>query len=231
MKKIGLIGGLGPESTLDYYSGIINPFKAGFKDNGFPEIIVNSLNLRKYLTLAEKNRWDEVAADLIREIKVLEAAGADFGAIASNTPHKVFDQVQDQTTLPLLSIVEAACEFARGKKLNRLCLLGTRFTMGSDFYQKIFKKHDIELVVPDEQDQDFIQVKLFSEIEFGIIKPETQSRFLQIYQKIRDKHHTEGLILGCTELPLIFKPEDIDEAYLDTTAIHIDKIVQYCLND
>ena len=228
MKKIGIIGGLGPESTLDYYSGIINPFKAEFMDKGFPEIYIESLNLRTYLKLAENNQWDQMAELLIERIQILKQSGADFGVIASNTPHKVFRKIQGKTTLPLISIVEATCEYAKSKGLTKLCLLGTKFTMSSDYYQEIFTKHGIELVVPGEREQDYIQVKLFSEIEFGIIKEDTRNHLLNIYQNIKDEHGTEGLILGCTELPLIIKPEDIDDIYLDTTAIHIEKIVEYC---
>ncbi|MBN1407665.1 MAG: amino acid racemase [Calditrichaceae bacterium] len=228
MKKIGIIGGLGPESTLDYYKGIIDAFKADYEQTGYPEICIESVDLKTFVGYANNDEWDKVIRILAEKSERLKNIGCEFGVIASNTPHRVFNKIAKKTTLPLISIVETTCYYASILGLKKLCLLGTRFTMSSDFYQKVFEKKGIELVVPDKDEQDYIQEKLFSEIEFGIIRAETRHGLLKIYERILQDDQVEGLVLGCTELPLIIKPEHIEGAYIDPVAIHIEKIVEYC---
>ncbi|MBN1295124.1 MAG: amino acid racemase [Candidatus Latescibacteria bacterium] len=228
MKKIGIIGGLGPESTLVYYKGIIEAFKADCSVKGYPEMSIESIDLWAFTALAEQGKWDAIADLIGRKCELLRASGANFGAIATNTPHKVFPQIQAQTSLPLLSIVEATCEYASVKGLRKLGLMGTRFTMESDFYHKVFEPKEITIVTPQENDRNYIHAKLYSEIEFGIVKSETKRQFISIVERLEKTHRIEGLILGCTELPLILKPEDIGISYLDTTAIHVAKIVETC---
>jgi aspartate racemase len=228
MKKIGIVGGLGPESTLDYYRGIIDAFKPTYETLGFPEIAVESVDLRSFTEQAQGGEWDRIAAMLIDRFEILRRGGADFGAIASNTPHRVFDQVQKGTTLPLLSIVEATRDHALQLGAAKLCLLGTGFTMRSDFFQRTFRKAGIEVIVPNQEEIKYIQDKIFSEIEFGIIKEDTRAGFLRILRRIETEQQIEGVILGCTELPMLLKPEDFSLHYIDTTAIHIAAIVDRC---
>lgn len=231
MKKIGIIGGLGPESTIDYYRGIIDAFKPTYQSLGFPEIAVESVDLRRFTEQAEGGGWDRIAAMLIDRFEILRRAGAEFGAIASNTPHKVFPQVQQGTALPLLSIVEAACQHVLRLGAARLCLLGTGFTMKSDFYQRTFQAAGMEVVVPNLEEIRYIQEKIFSEIEFGIIKSETKTGFLEIIKRMEAERRIQGVILGCTELPMLLKPEDFSLHYIDTTAIHIAAIVDRCTTE
>ena len=231
MKKIGIIGGLGPESTIDYYRGIIDAFKPTYRTQGFPEIAVESVDLHWFTEQAEAGLWDSIAAMLIDRFEILRRAGADFGAIASNTPHKVFPRVQQGTALPLLSIVEAVCEHVLGLGAARLCLLGTGFTMNSDFYQRAFQAAGMEVLVPNPEEIEYIQEKIFSEIEFGIIKPETKTGFLEIIRRMEAEHRIEGVILGCTELPMLLKPGDFGLHYIDTTAVHIAAIVDRCTTE
>ena len=139
MKKIGIIGGLGPESTVDYYKGIINACKPNYETHGYPEIILESVDLRTFMNFANNGEWQTIANYLAQKCELLRKSGADFGAIASNTPHKVFPSIQNKTSLPLISIVEATCDYAKKLELSTLCLLGTKFTMESDFFQKIPK--------------------------------------------------------------------------------------------
>jgi aspartate racemase len=228
MKKIGIVGGLGPESTLDYYRGIIDAFKPTYETLGFPEIAVESVDLRSFTEQAQGGEWDRIAAMLIDRFEILRRGGADFGAIASNTPHRVFDQVQKGTTLPLISIVEATRDHALQLGAAKLCLLGTGFTMRSDFFQRTFRKAGIEVVVPNQEEIEYIQDKIFSEIEFGIIKEDTKAGFLRILRRIETEQQIEGVILGCTELPMLLKPGDFSLHYIDTTAIHIAAIVDRC---
>ena len=226
MKKIGLVGGLGPESTLDYYQGIINAFKSSYEQTGYPEICIESVDLKSFMDLIKSNNWDGIVDVISRRFEALRNSGAHIGAIVSNTPHKVFEQIQQQTKLPLISIIESACDFAVQSNLKSLCLLGTEVTMAGSFYQKVFDRKSITLVVPNQNEQALIQQKLFSEIEFGIITPETRKQFIGIIERIQRDNPLDGLILGCTELPLVIKPEDTTLAYLDTTAIHVSKIVE-----
>lgn len=228
MKKIGIVGGLGPESTIDYYRGIIDAFKPTYAKLGYPEIAIESVDLHVFTEDAQTGDWDRIAATLIERFEILHRGGAQFGAIASNTPHKVFNQVQAGTDLPLLSIVQAARDYTLKLGLKRVCLLGTGFTMKSDFYQRAFLEAGIDVIVPDPQEIEYIQDKIFSEVEFGIIKEETKSRFLSIIDRIESQHHVAGLILGCTELPMLLKAQDISLQYIDTTAVHISAIVEYC---
>jgi aspartate racemase len=231
MKKIGIVGGLGPESTIDYYRGIIDAFKPTFQTLGFPEIAVESVNLRWFTEQADGGGWDRIAAMLIDRFEILRQGGADFGAIASNTPHKVFPRVQEGTALPLLSIVEATRDHALRLSAARLCLLGTGFTMQSDFYQKTFQQAGVEVVVPNQGEIEYIQEKIFTEIEFGTVKTETKTAFLEIIKRMETEQGIQGVILGCTELPMLLKPEDFNLHYIDTTAIHVAAIVDRCVTE
>jgi aspartate racemase len=228
MKKVGIVGGLGPESTMEYYRGIISAFKPTYEDHGYPEIAIESINLKTFMYHVEKSAWDTVAAFIASKFEILRTGGADFGVIASNTPHRVFDTIQAQTFLPLLSIVDATLNYSKMRDYRNLCLLGTRSTMGADFYQHIFEEENIRLVVPNEDEQDYIQEKIFSELEFGIIKEETKKSFLAIIDRIVKAEKIEGVILGCTELPLLIKADDIPVQYIDTAQIHIAGIVDIC---
>ncbi len=228
MQKVGIVGGLGPESTIEYYRGIIEAFKPTYELFGYPEIAIESVNLKAVMAHVEKSGWEDVGAFIARKFEALRLGGADFGAMACNTSHIVFDEIQSQTFLPLQSIVDVTLNYVKQNNFEKLCLLGTKTTMDSDFYRHVFDQEHIELVVPKEEEKDYIQEKLFSEIEFGIIKEETKANFLTIIERIKKVNRVEGVILACTEMPLIIKPDDIDVAYIDTTQIHIESIVDIC---
>jgi aspartate racemase len=143
----------------------------------------------------------------------------------------VFDQIQQGTGLPLISIVDATRQHAVQLGVGKLGLLGTKFTMESDFYPRAFNEARIELAVPGPEEIDYIQEKLFTEIEFGIIKESTKKGLLSIIDKMEGDERIEGVILGCTELPLILKPDDLRLHHIDTTAIHIARIVERCRDE
>lgn len=228
MKKIGIIGGLGPESTLDYYRGIINAFHPTYEESGYPEIVIESVNLKDAMTWATNNEWYKVIDLISTCCQNMVRAGADFGAIASNTPHKVFAEIQAKTDLPLISIIETTRLQAQKQGLNKLLLLGTNFTMQSNFYHKEFEPHGIELVIPNASDREYIHEKIFSELEVGIVNDSTKTEFLRIINSYKSKH-IDGVILACTEFPLILKQSDMDIVCLDTVQLHINRIVDYCL--
>src|SRR6266508_6591416 len=155
MKTLGVIGGLGPESTIDYYQRIIALYRERTDDGSYPEFIINSVDLKKGLDFMDANDLTGMADYLLEEIGRLARAGANFGLISSNTPHIVFDEVASKSPIPLISIVEATCAAAKARKLRRLALFGTRFTMHGTFYPKVFSREAIELVAPDATDQDY----------------------------------------------------------------------------
>ncbi len=229
MKKIGIIGGIGPESTMDYYQGIIEAFRDRMGGMNYPDIIVYSANLTELLGILEANALDKLVEWLVARVEALHRAGAEFAAIASNTPHVVFAEVQKRAPLPLLSIVEATCAKAGSLGVKRPGLMGTKFTMQADFFQKPFHQRGIEVVVPSAEEQQFIHEKLFSEIELGIFKDETKEALLAIAKRMIERDGIDSLILGCTELPLILPGEAHGIKFLNTTAIHVESIVKYCL--
>src|SRR6266853_5938020 len=180
MKTLGIIGGLGPESTVDYYQRIIALCRERTRDGSYPEFIIASVNLQKGLNFMEAGDLAGMADYLVEAIGKLARAGADFGLISANTPHIVFDDVAAKSPIPLISIVEATCAAAKARNLKRLALFGTRYTMQANFYQKVFAREGIELVVPELKDQDYIHEKYFAELVPGIFLPETRENLLAI---------------------------------------------------
>jgi aspartate racemase len=221
MKILGIIGGIGPESTIDYYRLTIDTYRQQIHDGSYPPVIINSIDLNKVRNLVEAGALKELAEHLVAELQRLSRAGAHLGLFAANTPHIVFDEVQQHSPIPLISIVEATCDAARNMKLNRLGLLGTRFTMQGRFFPDVFSRHNIALVVPDEDAQAYIHDKYMNELVNGIFRPETRNELLAIVQSLRDLRHIDGLILGGTELPLILRDADAGIPFLDTARIHV----------
>jgi aspartate racemase len=208
MKKIGVIGGIGPESTIDYYKLIIGAFHEKQADWGYPEIIIYSANLASLMKILEDKKWDDLTDWLVEKVVALHNAGAEFAVIGSNTPHIVFQKVSSRAPIPMLSIIEETCKKAQSLGLKKLGLMGTKFTMESDFFQKPFVANGMEIVVPEHEDQERIHHRLFSEIELGIIKDSTRKELLFIVKKMIDRHSIDSLILGCTELPLILDKDE-----------------------
>jgi aspartate racemase len=232
MKRIGLIGGLGPESTLDYYKEIINAFKNEKDDLNYPEMIIYSVNLSEFLRLIKDRADDNIVDDFLDKLKALKKAGADFAAITANTPHLFFDRINERSGLPLISIVEATCREAMKQGLKRAGLFGTGFTMGATFYQDVLGRQGIEVVLPNQEEKEIINNKLFSEIELGVFKDDTRSLLVDIIARMVLEQHIDSLILGCTEFPLILsKKEYAGIPMLNTTKIHVEAIVKYCLGD
>ena len=227
MKKTGIIGGIGPTSTLDYYSGIINGYRSKTGDDNYPEIIINSVNMTGMLSYVQNKDWDALGAMLINAITDLANAGAEFAVIASNTPHIVFDRVQKQSSLPLISIVDETCKYAQSKGCKKVVVIGTRFTMNSGLYSNAFEKYNIVAIVPSEDEQTTIHNIIFPKLEDGIVAPEDKQKMLEIVNALIAEHHADALVLGCTELPLMIKDGDIDTLILNTTQIHIDSIVNF----
>jgi aspartate racemase len=231
MKIVGIIGGIGPESTIEYYRLIIASYREEIQDGSYPRIIVNSIDLKKMISWFEANELAEMTEYLVDEVQRLERAGADFGLLAANTPHIVFDEVRRRSPIPLLSIVEATCEAAKGLRLKRLALFGTRFTMQGRFYADVFSREGIKLVVPEREEQDYIHDKYMNELVPGRFLPETREGLLEVVDRMKEREGIDGVILGGTELPLILRDEgESGIPFLDTTRIHVKAVVAELLS-
>jgi len=230
MKTLGIIGGLGPESTLDYYQRIIALYRERKGDGHYPEFVIASVDLRKGLDFMEANDLSGMAIYLVEGIDKLARSGADFGIISANTPHIVFDEVAPKSPIPLISIVEATCAAAKTQNLKRLALFGTRYTMQATFYPKVFAREGIELLVPDSQEQDYIHEKYFSELVPGKFLADTRAGLLAIVDRMKTTSNIDGVILAGTELPLILRdPMHDGIPFLDTTKIHVEAAVAQML--
>jgi aspartate racemase len=226
MKTVGIIGGIGPESTIEYYRLIIASYREQIQDGSYPQIIINSVDLKRMLSFIEANELREATEYLVGEVQKLARAGADFGLLAAGTPHIVFDEISRQSPLPLISIVEATCEAAKELGLKRLGLFATRFTMQGRFYPDVFSREGMTLVLPKQDEQAYIHDKYFSELIKGIILPETREGLLEVIDRMKERDRIDGLILGGTELSLILRDEGRRGIpFLDTTRIHVKAAV------
>lgn len=226
MKTAGLIGGLGPESTIDYYKLIIAAYRERKRDDSYPSLVINSVDLSKVRDLIAEDRLAEVTEYLAAEVGRLAAAGADFGALSANTPHVVFDDLSRLSKIPLISIVEVTCEAAKARGMKRVGLLGTRFTMQGRFYGDVFDRAGITLITPSAEEQDYVHDKYLNELVNGVFLPETRENLLALVERMGARDDIEGLILGGTELPLILRAEKHGEVpFLDTTKLHVEEIV------
>ncbi|MEO7966464.1 MAG: amino acid racemase [Gemmatimonadaceae bacterium] len=226
MKTAGIIGGIGPESTINYYRQIVELYRERTQDGSYPALIINSIDLTRMLVLMGAGRLDELADFLLDGLATLHRAGAAFGAITSNTPHVIFDELQRRSTIPLISIVETAARAAKAQGVRRAALIGTRFTMGGKFYPETFAALGVEIITPAPDEQAFIHDKYMSEFLIDDIRPETRSALLAIIEKMRAREDFDALVLGGTELPLILRSSDYPSLpMLDTTQLHVAEIV------
>ena len=230
VKTIGIIGGIGTESTIEYYRSIIALYGERIPDGNYPSIIINSIDLKKVLDLVSANSLAELADYLVSEIQRLAQAGAECGLVAANTPHIVFDDVRPRSLIPLISIVEVTCEAAQAMGLKRVGLFGTTFTMQGRFYRDVFARVGITLVAPNLEDRTYVHDKYMNELVNGVFLPETRDGLLKIVDRLRETQQIQGLILGGTELPLILKEETHNGLpILNTTKIHVAAAVREML--
>ncbi len=228
---MGIIGGLGPESTIEYYSTIIELYRERVQDGSYPQFMINSVDLKKGVDLITANDLTGVASYLADEIQKLARAGAQFGLIAANTPHIVFDEVAVASPIPLISIVEAALAEVKARSWTRPALFGTRFTMQGSFYRKVFSGGGIELIVPEASDAEYIHEKYMGELVLGKFLPETRAGLLEIVDRLREKRSIDVVILAGTELPLTLR-ESAHQGipFLDTMRVHAEAAVDEMLS-
>lgn len=225
MKKLGLVGGMGPESTIPYYHDIVYGVQEKVGSQFFPNLTIESVNVFDVLRLCGEKKYDELTAYLMQAIHNLAQSGADFAALSANTPHIVFDRLKAQSPIPLISIVEATCEEAKQQDLRKIGLLGTIFTMTGEFFKKPFYENEIEIITPSDFEMQFINDKISSELELGIVKEDTLKEFQRIILRMKEENGIQAIVLGCTELPLLLNDAVSPVPCLDTMQIHISAIV------
>jgi aspartate racemase len=232
VKILGMIGGTGPESTVEYYRRLIAAYHARISESGAPPIVINSIdnkNLVKWFTAGE---LAPVADFLATEIERLARAGADFALISANTPHLVFNQLQQRVRIPMLSILEATADAAAAAGLGRLALFGTGFTMRAAMFPEAFASRGMTIIVPNEEEQAFIHEKYMGELFVGTILDETRDALVEIVERMKQRDNVDGLILGGTELSLILRePTAAGLPVLDTTQIHVEAAIEWMLRE
>lgn len=222
--RLGLVGGLGPESTIDYYRRLLAGWRTAEPDSA-PAILIDSLDVQVGLRLAASD-LAALSEYLLASLRRLAAGGADIAALTANTPHLVFEDLAARSPVPLVSIVEVCADEARRLGLRRLLLLGTRFTMEAPFYPDVCRRRGIEVVTPDDEERAWVHARYVGELLQGDFRPETRERLIAIAARYRENDHIDGVILGGTELPLLLQTPDMAGLpVLDTTALHVAALV------
>lgn len=223
-KTIGIVGGIGPEATVDYYRMLLAAFKRRGVDD-YQSILINSIDLDKALRYLYADDRAGLIEFMIEPIEKLAKAGAELGLFAANTAHIVFDEIQERSRIPLISIVAATCDAAKKMEVKRAGLIGTRFTMLGTFFPDHFSKHGIEIVIPDQGDIDYVHEKYLGELVPGVFLDETREGIVAVLDRLRAKHDIGAVILAGTELPLLLRGVTYDLPLLDTATIHIEATV------
>ena len=192
MKRIGIIGGIGPESTIDYYRLIVKRYQERLGTKDYPDIMISSINMTEMLGYVFTNQLDRLVDFMVYKIEGLERTGVDYVAIASNTPHIVFDRIAERVQIPLISIVEETCKVVLDRKIKKVGLMGTKSTMTNGFYQKVAERYGIEIVIPETGQQDYIHTKYMSELLFNRIVLETKEQLIGIAGELQAKESIEG---------------------------------------
>ena len=230
MKTIGLIGGMSWESSLEYYRIINETVK--LKLGGFHSAmcLMYSVDFEEIEVLQHQNKWDELANIMVHTAEKLKNGGADFIVICTNTMHKLAGDIEARAGIKVLHIAEATGEKIIQKKLKKVGLLGTKFTMEQDFYKKVLKdKFNIDVVIPDENEREIIHDVIYNELCKGIINEVSKEKYKKIINNLALKG-AEGVVLGCTEIPLLIKQEDVSIPVFDTTTIHAISAVEFALD-
>lgn len=229
MKKIGLLGGLSPESTVEYYKIINSEVRKVLGGCSSAELIIESFNFKEIETLQFEGKWDKLADKLGFAAQNLERAGAEYIVICTNLMHKVAPQVQASVSVPLIHMVDSVAKEIQKLKMNKVGLLGTIFTMEEDFYsKKLMDDYGIETVIPDKTDRMEVSRVIYEELCCGVISEQSRQRYLEIIDKMKE-NGAQGIILGCTEIPLMITEASVP--IFNTTQIHAMSVVEKILED
>ncbi|MEJ2735684.1 MAG: aspartate/glutamate racemase family protein [Anaerolineae bacterium] len=225
-KRIGILGGMSPESTVAYYEYLTRTYTERYGDYGYPEILIYSVSFQPYVDWPNQDRWDLVARGLTEAGRKLVAAGAEVILIATNTMHHVFEEVQAGIGVPMLSLLDATAEAILARGLQTVGLLGTRFTMEKSFYQDALAPRGIAVLVPEAEDRAVVNRVIYEELVAGQIRDASRASFVAIIRRLVERG-AEGVILGCTEIPLLVSEADVQIPLLDTTTIHAEAALTY----
>ena len=229
-KTIGILGGVSPESTITYYRHIVRTYCERYGDHSYPEILIYSVSFQTIMDWQREKMWDKIEKLLTNGIIRLNKGGADFGLIASNTMHFVFDKVQKRSPIPLISIIDATAEKIKKEGIDTVGLLGTAFTMSQAFYKEKLLYSGINMLVPREKEQKYINRVIHKELINGKVVSRSREGFLKIVKSLVDRR-AQGVILGCTEISLLVRDEDSPVKLFDTTKIHADKALSYAISE
>jgi len=231
MKKIGLIGGMSWESTLEYYRIVNEEVKKRLGGLHSARVVLDSVNFDEIEKLQNEDEWGELGDILEESAQNLERAGADCVLICTNTMHKCAEQVAEGVYIPLIHLADATGELVQKQGLKRIGLLGTKYTMEQDFYKgRLVEKFGLDVIVPDDEDREVVHRVIYDELCLGNIRDQSKRKYLEIIKKLVDDG-VGGIILGCTEIPLLVKQEDVSVPVFDTTYIHAISAVDFILND
>jgi len=228
MKTIGILGGMSPESTVEYYQHIIHTYTQQHGDHAYPPVLIHSVSFQPYIDWPNAGQWDRVGAGLGEAARSLQDGGADFIVIATNTMHKVVDAIQAAVDIPVLSLLDVVADAVKARGLTTVGLLGTIFTMEDSIYPDALSARGIDVLVPDKTDREIVNRVVYDELVVGDIRHESRAEYLRIIDGLAAKG-AQGIILGCTEIPLLVKPNDTDLPLFDTTVLHADAALAYAL--
>jgi len=229
-KKIGILGGMSPESTSEYYQYITRTYLQRYGDHGYPEILIYSVTFQPYVDWPKTGRWDLIAAGLGQAARRLQDAGADFVIIATNTMHMVVDEILSQIDIPVLSLLDVVADAVQAKAIRNVALLGTAFTMGNRFYHNVLEKRGIRVTTPGADDQLYINRIIYDELVNGELHAESRAGYLRVIEKL-GAEGARGVILGCTEIPLLIKQADTPLPLFDTTLLHAEAALNYAIGE
>jgi len=228
MKRIGILGGTSPESTVSYYERITREYTRRFGNYAYPEIVIYSVSFQEFVAWQREGNWDAIATKMAEIFCILADAGAEIGLIAANTLHRVFDAVANESPIPLLHIVDATAAAIKRENCATVGLLGTRYTMQGAFYIDRLTSHGISTIIPEKNQQEEIHRVIYEELTRGIIKPSSKDHYLAIIASLKERG-ADGIILGCTEIPLLVQDGDCDLPLFDTAIIHADAALEEAL--
>ena len=226
MKKIGLVGGLGPASTVEYYLGLVSRCRTEYGSDVYPEIVIDSVNMRAHTDALERGDYDRLGQLLLHSLTCLKAAGAEIAAVTANTEHIIWDQAAPFFPLPVVSILDAVAEEINRRGYRRVLVFGTEFTMNSGMYETALSRHGITAILPSAEDIRTIGGLIYPNLENGIVIPSDRMRLIALAQKYIDTENADAFLLGCTELPLAIKPDDVRVPVLNSTELHLDALYQ-----
>jgi aspartate racemase len=230
VKRLGIVGGIAPASTIEYYKYLIDGYRRKSPGGEYPSIVINSIDPRRMLGMIDASDYPGTVRYLVSALDVLAQAGVDLALFASNTPQLLFEEIRRESRLPLVSIVDAARDEAVRRGHRRLGLLGTGFTMRATFYRDAFAAAGITLVTPDPADIELVHEKYMSELVPGVFRDDTRASVLGVIERMRTTHRLDGIVFGGTELPLLIPPDSHPElAILDTMRAHADSAIKLLL--